>query len=90
MYFLSFRNLMKIFINLLLSLIASIDAAHLILSHEIITNETYTFRWATGNDLNNTVCAMATTPPRFEDGTADPVFWQYVSSKSLVFSSYSF
>ena len=64
-------------------IIVSISTARFISLDESSNNETHTFRWALDDNLTNSTCATAITPPRFENGTADPAYWKHVSSKYL-------
>ncbi len=46
--------------------------------------ETHTFRWSTSDDLNNSICAMADKPPRYENNLIELMLWGTSSSEDIL------
>jgi hypothetical protein len=63
--------MMTVFSCFLQLLIGFIGAAYLMPSPDAFKNETHTFRWSTGPDLNDTLCATATPQLYHENSSAE-------------------
>ena len=70
MLFFRFRNLMTFFNCVLGILLVFVNVVYLMPFDKTLKNETHTFRWATGPDLNSSLCATVTAPLHHENTSA--------------------